>query len=124
VWDHLPSSALHSPRGLCTCDALTWSAGGRRPHDPAICLPFQPRGHGPPVEHGPDLKLPHRGRERPASGEVLPLTPQLERAVRDAAGQLPDFGRADDAVGWHGGGQGAREDREVPESVVVVREDG
>jgi hypothetical protein len=38
VWDHLPSEALHHPpRGLCVCDALAWSAGGRRPHDPAVC---------------------------------------------------------------------------------------
>jgi hypothetical protein len=41
MWDHLPSGALHPPRGLCTCDALAWSAGGRRPHDPAICAPFR-----------------------------------------------------------------------------------
>jgi hypothetical protein len=40
VWDHLPASALHPPRGLCTCDALTWSAGGRRPHDPATCVKY------------------------------------------------------------------------------------
>jgi hypothetical protein len=38
VWDHLPASAL--PRGLCTCDALAWSAGGRRPHDPATCVKY------------------------------------------------------------------------------------
>jgi hypothetical protein len=38
MWDHLPSGALHHPpRGLCVCDALAWSAGGRRPHDPAVC---------------------------------------------------------------------------------------
>jgi hypothetical protein len=41
VWDHLPSGALRPPRGLCACDALAWSAGGRRPHDPAICAPFR-----------------------------------------------------------------------------------
>jgi hypothetical protein len=40
VWDHLPFGALRPPRGLCTCDALTWSAGGRRPHDPAICARY------------------------------------------------------------------------------------